>query len=136
MRLCNDTITVYNAKYNRAVDADGYYRTVITGVRWFGTVKSTVGNDGLKAANQIVVRIPLDANTQGKTYVDPVTFAAAKKVAALFTLNEGDVIVRGIGAPGLRPATIHKAYPETITILAVTDSSKAPNAPHRKVVGA
>lgn len=136
MKLCDDTITVYNAKYDKSADADVYHRTIINGVRWFGTVKSTVDSSGLKAANQVTVRIPTEADTQGKAYADPAAYASAADVLDLFTLNEGDVIVRGVGANGLRPSAIRKVYPETMTILAVTDSSQAPNAPHRKVVGA
>ena len=51
MRLCNDTITVFNSQLNTALDRDVYTGTVIIGVSWFREVASAVDNSGLKAAD-------------------------------------------------------------------------------------
>lgn len=135
MKLCNETITVFNAKLNKDTGNDDYYGTVITGVSWFCEIVSTV-NEGLKAANKFTIRIPADADFGGKAYTDPLTYADADDVTTLFTLKNGDIIVRGaVTDTGLRPAALHKNY-EAFTVLGVTDDRRAPNAPHWKVVGA
>lgn len=135
MNLCNETITVFNPKLNTATGNDEYHGTVITGVSWFCEIVSTV-NEGLKAANKFTIRIPEDADFSGKTYADPLTYAGAEDVSGLFTLRNGDIVVRGaVTVTGLRPAELHKNY-EAFTILGVTDNRRVPNAPHWKVVGA
>ena len=135
MNLCNETITVFNAKLNTTTDNDDYNGTVITGVSWFCEIVSTV-NEGLKAANKFTIRIPENADFGGKAFASPLDYAAAEDVSGLFTLRNGDIVVRGaVTATGLRPATLHKDY-EAFTILGVTDNRRAPHAPHWKVVGA
>lgn len=135
MNLCNETITVFNPKLNTATDSDEYHGTIISGVSWFCEIVSTV-HEGLKAANKFTIRIPADADFHGKTYVAPMDYAAAENVSNLFTLRNGDIVVRGaVTKRGLRPAALHKDY-EAFTVLGVTDNRRAPNAPHWKVVGA
>lgn len=135
MKLCNETITVFNAKLNPDTGCDDYIATVIDGVSWFCETASTADNLGLKTANRFTVRIPETAKFSGKTYADPRAYAAAAEVSGLFTLQHGDVVVRGRADTSLRPAALHKQY-EALTILGVTDNRRARNAPHWKVVGA
>jgi hypothetical protein len=137
MNQCNETITLYNAKFDKESDSEKYNRTVIKGVSWFGTVKSTVDASGLKAANQITIRIPAEAAAEEKTYLTPREYALLVDTAGYFTLNEGDIIVKGIvEEENSRPANLKKVYSEIMTILAVTDNRSAPRAKHFKVVGA
>lgn len=88
MKLCNDTITVFNAKLDQTLDATVYVPTVIHGVSWYSGEKSTVDANGLKAASQYTIRIPLKADAGGKSYVDPVYWRNSADVAGLYTLNE------------------------------------------------
>lgn len=135
MKLCNETITVYNARLDRELDATVYVPTIINGVSWYGSVKSTVDASGLKAANQYTVRIPLDADMGGKSYTDAGAYKAADDVTGLFTLNEGDFIVKGAFSETLTlPPS--KSVGEFFTILAATDNRRAPKSPHWKVTGA
>lgn len=135
MKLCNETITVFNAKLDTASGMDQYHPTVISGVSWFCEVASAVDASGLKAANKYTIRIPADADFSGKGYVDPATYAAGDP-AAVFTLNTGDIIVKGaVDHAGLRPADLQRMCGEIVTILGVTDNRRAPNARHWKVVG-
>lgn len=138
MRLCNDTITVFNARYDSGNDRDVYHATVITGVSWYDEIASAVDSSGLKAADKYTIRIPTDADFSGKTYVDPITYAqAGSDTATVFTLKSGDIIVKGVvdAVENMRPADLQKRYAEFATVLAVTDNRRAPNAPHWKVVG-
>lgn len=135
MKLCNETITVINAKFDPETRMDKYYPTVITGASWFCEIASNVTDDGLKAANVFTVRIPTDAYFGGKTYADPVAYAEAGDVSAIFTLRNGDIVVKGV-SKGDTPADIQKANAEMFKVLGVTDNRRAPNAKHWKLVGA
>lgn len=59
MQLCNDTITLYNRRFDPEEDCDVYGRTVIRGVHWFNSDATTVDSTGLKAANKVTIRIPM-----------------------------------------------------------------------------
>ena len=116
---------------------DAYCSTIISGVSWYSDIAATVeGAGGLKAANKFTIRIPADADFSGKAYADPVAYAGGDP-DNLFTLKNGDIIIRGaVTEQGLRPADLKKRYPEIVTILGVTDNTHAPRAKHWKVVGA
>ena len=134
MKLCNETITVFNSKLDTATDKDVYTGTVISGASWFCEIVSTI-DQGLKAANRFTVRIPEDADFGGKAYVSPLDYASSKDITGIFTLANGDIIVKGsVTATGLKPKDLHSGY-EAFTILGVTDNRRAPKAPHWKVVG-
>ena len=138
MRLTNDRLTLFNAWYDKAQDCTVYKKTVITGISWYSTIKTNVGDTGLKSANMFLIRIPVEANTGGKSYTSPAAFDSAENVDSLFTLRQGDVIVKGT-VSGLitTPAQAHKAYPDAaFTIMGVTDNRRALHARHWKVVGA
>lgn len=159
LNLCDETITVFNAKHDADRDTDIYYPTVIVGASWFCEIASTV-DKGLQAADKYTIRIPIDADFGGKEYVDPLTWAELTSQAAdtddpedpedpdpeeeepeffelYFTLRNGDIIVKGdaSGVEDPRPAVLQKLYPELVTILGVTDNRRAPNAKHWKVIG-
>ena len=134
MQQCNETITVINAKFNQQADKDEYHATVITGVSWFCNIETTV-NSGLKAADKFVVRIPDDADFSGKSFVQPNEYAAAQNVESVFTLKNGDIIVRGaVSGSGLKLATLLSGN-EAFTILGVTDSRHRPHGRHWKEIG-
>ena len=135
MKQCDDTITLFNVKYDSDSGLDGYNATVITGVSWFCETVSSV-DKGLNAANKFTIRIPETADFNGRDYVSPQDYAASEDVSGLFTISNGDIIVHGsVAVPNARPAVLHKQY-EAFTVLGVTDNRRARNAPHWKVVGA
>lgn len=135
MRRCNDTITVFNAKLDRALGSDKYHPTVISGVSWYFHTLTNVGNSGLQAANQLTLRIPVDADFGG-AYVPPAEYAAMEDPAGVFTLKAGDIVVRGrVTETGLSPCDLQSRGYEMATILGVTDNRQAPYAPHWRVVG-
>ena len=135
MRLCTDTITLFNARFDAVNDCDVYEPTVISGVSWYDEIASIVDQSGLKAADKYIIRIPTDAGFSGKMYADPIAYASGNP-NALFTLKSGDIIVKGaVSVSNPTPAMLQKMFPEVATILAVTDNRRAPNAPHWKVVG-
>lgn len=136
MKLCNETITVFNKRQAPETGYDVYVPTVITGVSWFCEIASTVDASGLKAANKFTIRIPVDADFSNKNYVIPAEYAASDEDTS-FTLGNGDIIVKAaITDTGLKPSDLQTLYGEVVTVLGVTDNRRTRNAPHWKVVGA
>lgn len=135
MKLCTETITVFNARLDDEKGYDVYIPTVIRGVSWFCEIASTVDSSGLKAANKFTIRIPEDANFSDKTYAAPVAYAGGDP-DNLFTLRQGDIIVHGEETEVSTPTQLMEKYGEIVTILGVTDDRRVPNAKHWKVIGA
>ena len=138
IKLCNETITVFNARFDAENDRDVYYATIISGASWYDEIASTVDSSGLKAADRYTIRIPIDADFGGKSYVDPISYTReGVDPSQIFTLKSGDIVVKGavIADTDIRPAELQKQFAEVATILGVTDNRRAPNAPHWKVVG-
>lgn len=134
MRLCTDTITLFNARVDPATGYDDYLPTVIAGVSWYMGVATNVNNSGLQAANTCTIRIPLDADFGGKSYADPIEYTAAEDPEAVFTLQPGDIMVKGSITRPMRPAELRNAHATFVTVKGVTDNRRAPNAPHWKVL--
>ena len=135
MRLATETVTVINAHLDPAEALDTYHATVISGVSWYATVATAVSDDGLKGADKYTIRIPVDADFGGKTFVEPSKYDAASPNES-FTLRPGDHIVRGAVDGDVSPSALQKRQYRVVTILGVTDDRRAPNAKHWKVVGA
>lgn len=136
MKQCSETITVLNRRYNPATGLDEWNPTVIHGVSWHSSIKANITNEGLKAADTATVRIPVDADAGGRSYLTPPAYKAAEDVSGAYTLAHGDLLVRAEISEPVTPAQVQAAYEDAVTILAVTDNTRRPNAPHRKVVGA
>ena len=138
MKLCNDVITVFNARVDPDVGGNVWVPTVITGASWFATDASTVdaSKGGLVAANKATIRIPVDADTGGKVYADPVSYANAEDVSGLWTLKGGDIVVRAaLEGTDWTPARLKAACADCVTVLGVTDNRRASNAKHWRITG-
>ena len=123
MKMCNDVITVFNARVDPTTGGNVWTATVIDGASWYMTDASTVdaGKGGLVAASKVIVRIPKEAAPEG------------------FGLKAGDIIVKGDAGATQSPtaAKLKKLYgADCATVLGVTDNRRAPNAPHWRVTGA
>lgn len=135
MKLCNETITIFNKRLADETGYDVYIPTVIQGVSWFCEIASTVDASGLKAANKFIIRIPIDADYSGKSYVEPVDYGDSD-AEQCFTIGNGDIIVKAaVIDSGLKPADLQDMFGDVVTVLGVTDNRRTANAPHWKVVG-
>ena len=136
MKLCNDTITVFNARVDPDVGGNVWIPTVIAGASWYLTDASTVdaSKGGLVAANKATIRIPVDANAGGKAYADPVSYAKAEDVSGLWTLKGGALIVRAaLEGTDWTPAELKATCADCVVILGVTDNRRAPNGKHWRI---
>lgn len=136
MQQCTETITVLNRKYDTSTGRDVWTATAISGVSWHSSINATVTQNGLKSAVTATVRIPVSANASGKSYMTPAEYKAALDTSGAYTLARGDVIVRGTVTGNPTPAEAQAAAEDSITIIGVTDNTRRPHGPHRKVVGA
>jgi hypothetical protein len=138
VKLCNDTITVFNARVDPDVGGNVWTPTVITGASWWATDASTVdaSKGGLVAANKATIRIPVEADAGRKAYADPVSYASAEDVSGLWTLKGGDIVVKAaVEGEDWTPAKLKAAYADCVTILGVTDNRRAPNGKHWRITG-
>ena len=136
MKLCNDTITVFNARVYPKVGGNVWIPTVISGASWYLTDAATVdaSKGGLVAANKAIIRIPVDADFGGKAYADPVGYASAEDVSGLWTLKGGDIIVRAaLEGTDWTPAELKATCADCVTVLGVTDNRRAPNGKHWRI---
>jgi len=138
MKLCNDAITVFNARVDPDEGGNVWVPTVITGVSWYATDASTVdaSKGGLVAANKATIRISVDADTGGKQYTDPVSYANAEDVSGLWTLKGGDIVVKAaVEGDDWTPAELKATCADCVVILGVTDNRRAPRTPHWRITG-
>ena len=137
MRLCDETITLFNARRDGDSGGFRYVPTVIAGCSWHCRQRCAVeAGGGLAAADEYVVRIPADADFGGRRFVDPVTWRAGGDEDC-FTIHGGDIAVKGaVSGDGWTPARLKAAHAECFTVLGVTDNRRAPRGGHWKITGA
>jgi len=138
VKLCNDTITVFNARVDPDEGGNVWIPTIIVGASWYLTDAATVdaSKGGLVAANKATIRIPVEVDTGGKAYADPVSYAKAEDVSGLWTLKGGDIVVKAaVEGDDWTPAKLKAAYADCVTILGVTDNRRAPNGKHWRITG-
>lgn len=136
MRLCDETVTVFNQRLNTDTGDTDLYPAVLSGVSWFESVAAQVNSSsGLDVATQVTVRIPEDADFYGKQYCDAQNWPDSNP-GQFFTLGAGDLMVKGTETKrGLTISELQKKYGRVVTVLAVTDNRRAPRAKHWKVTG-
>ena len=137
MKLCNETVTVYNARVDPATRMEVWFPTVLAGVSCFGERAGAAARNGMRAADRFVLRIPEGADAGGKRYAEPEEDRAAEDVDGLWTLRTGDVILRGACAEGLIPSRLRERFgPERVlSVVGVTDNRRVPRARHWRVEG-
>lgn len=86
----NGHITIYNRYFVSRVET--YQRTVIKNVVWEATKAVSGRSTGVLASNVATVFIPMQ---RGTDYLKPKAWQALVTKTGKWTLQEGDVIVRG-----------------------------------------
>lgn len=97
--ITNADLTIYN---KRGVDKETarpiYFRTQVTGVNFYTKQEVQTTDKGLVSADLYQIRIPEDADTQGKQYVDADSYAKLtdEEAEGYWTINNGDLFGRGL----------------------------------------
>jgi len=130
--ITNADITIYNKWYNPATRFDEWRRMQISGVNWYGGQAVTVGDKGLQSASVYKVRIPGDSAPSNKSFVTPDVYkaTAAAALEAIWTLQGGDVIARGL----IDTADPKNIASEHFTVIGWADNRRG-GLPHWKVDG-
>lgn len=121
----NSDITLFNKWYDKSERTERFFSTKITGVSLCSRKGTASGDKGLTEGDSYTIRIPADADSSGKTYVDPMMYVSLneEEVAGYWTLQPGAIIVRGLS--DLKEATeteLQKAYPDVIFVKNYTDN--------------
>lgn len=97
--ITNANLTIYN---KRGVDKETarpiYFRTQITGVNFYTKQEVQTTDKGLASSDLYQIRIPEDADTQEKQYIDADAYAKLTNEEAeeYWTINNGDLFGRGL----------------------------------------
>lgn len=133
MILCTETITILNPKVNPKNGDLEYYPSIIDGCSWFEKTLSAVTDNGLKAANETVIRIPASADFHGKDYVEPGDFEGSDPTQS-FTLDSQALIVKGQeNNERITKKELKQIHSQIMTVLGVTDNRRA-KLKHWKVI--
>jgi len=112
--LTNTPLTLYN----RVPGTETYHRTVLPAVQWENRKAANVlASGGNLAADQAAIYIPLD--TPG--YLAPKAWQGLPDKSMAWTLQPGDVVVKGVVADEIGPSlTLSALKAKYDDVLAVT----------------
>ena len=97
--MFEDSITIFNKKYDPAKRDYDYIRTYIEGVNVEKKKAVNVIKSGLENASSGTVYIPVeDLNTEDKEYISPKKYQdlTSKNLDNYYTLQTGDIVVIGM----------------------------------------
>ena len=104
--IFNDTITVYNVIPQHGREPEQLRRTVLPRVFWDGSVGVGFNKTGASQQDSVSVHIPYRPE-----YMLPARWADGDYPTDRFTLQAGDVIVRGaVADENTTPAELMKKY--------------------------
>jgi hypothetical protein len=99
----NCDITIYNKYTDPSTRADLFQRTVILKVAWENRKgRNVIASGGNIAVDQARIFIPLSRG--GTNYIDPAGWQALATKTNRWTLQNGDIIVKGNVADTIHPA--------------------------------
>jgi hypothetical protein len=120
-RRTNANVTVYNKYKDAALHTEKYQRAQLQGVYWEDRQKIRQTKGGMIDANTATIIIPFVA--AGTAYLAPVTWQALVTKTGKMTLQEGDIIVRGLVTDEIgssfTPSALKAKYDEVLTITSV-----------------
>lgn len=97
--MLEDSITIFNKKYDPAKRDYNYVRTYLMGVNIEKKKAVNVIKSGLENASSGTIYIPTeDLDSENKEYISPKKYnqLSAEEVKKYYTLQSGDIVVNGI----------------------------------------
>ena len=97
--ITNADLTIYN---KRGIDKETarpiYFRTQIKGVNFYTKQETQTTEKGLVSADLYKIRIPEDADTKERQYIDADVYAKLtdEEAEKYWTINNGDLFGRGL----------------------------------------
>lgn len=116
MRHADKTVTVYHKTWDADAGVDIYTGTILQGVSFFSRISTAVSTDGMVAACEGILRIPLEVMPEN------------------LELQNGDLVCEGVlPVEGKRPADLDGLCPHVFTVVGITRNTGG-REPHAKVV--
>lgn len=116
MHHADKTVTVYRKEWDKEKGADVYRGMVLAGVSFFSRIATSVATEGLTAACEGLLRIPMAVYPDG------------------LEVKNGDLVCEGVlETDELRPSDLDTRCPYVFTVVGVTRNTSG-KAPHIKVV--
>ncbi len=97
--MFEDSITIFNKKYDSTIRDYIYIRTYLMGVNIEKKKAVNVIKSGLENASSGTIYIPTDdLDSENKEYISPKKYnqLSAEEVKKYYTLQSGDIVVNGI----------------------------------------
>lgn len=136
------TITIYN--YRKVDKAESWHKTVISGLEYhYGLEKAVDSRAAVVRSQVLTVIIPIEADTDGKQYIDAVNYARlpAEELDQYWTINPScnkEIIVCGICEKEISPdytiTDLKKDFQKSGTVSGFSDNTEGDFLKHYKVV--
>lgn len=94
--MFNHSFTIYNKYYDFDRDLDIYQKAEIHGVLWTSQEGYIRRNSLAVSGDKVVIYIPIISNSES-TYVDPEGWSELESTAGKYTIDSGDIVVKGVG---------------------------------------
>lgn len=133
----NADCTIYNRYYDVINKVEKWQRTVIVAVAWENRKEANVNAaGGNMAVNSARVFIPF---TRGAAHLDPKAWLALSNKANMWTLQEGDTVVKGAVTDeisgGFTISSLRAKYDNVLTITSVDTMDMGSESMHHWNVG-
>lgn len=119
----NTHLTLYNIYYNPSTKADTYFRTVIKDIAWENRKAINVlASGGNQAVDKAIIYIPM---LRGDDYIWPKAWQILADKTAKWTLQEGDLLVKGSVSDELSsvflPTALAAKYDDMLVITSIDE---------------
>lgn len=122
--ILNADITIFNKLLDPETRRELMIPTVIRGVSLFNRRSSSAGSEEQSAKPTATIRIPIDADTSGKQYVDEVEYRALGAVSGAWTVQLGDIVVPYATERGAVTETdLKRIYSDVFAVSEFTDNT-------------
>lgn len=110
--MFDKNITLFNKKYDKATRTDVYVKTVLNNVHFEGVRASSIDDKETKVNDSLFVIIPFSVYG----YLKPKEYQKQQDTLGRWTLQEGDIIVKGIVENDITSSKELKALDDVYTI--------------------
>lgn len=135
--ITNALLTVYNKYVDTTLRIEKYQRSVISKVLWESVSAVSRAKAATVISDTATVAIPF---SEIANYLSPKTWLALVSKTGKWTLQDGDVIVRGTVTDEITGeftiADLHRKYDDVLTISSVARMDQGSPNTHHYLVGA
>lgn len=120
-------ITIFNKRFDEKERTERFFPSHIKDVSFFKKKGAISGGQELNKSDAVTVRIPIDADMGGKTYIDAQAYEALSddEIGRYWTLQVGALIVKGLvhGDDPVSEVELEQEGYDVIRIMNFTDNT-------------